>query len=111
MKLFRYPYWYKSHFPNVNIHPSDFRQIPIRSLDLSDRRHRASHDRVVDLVNRILYARSQYSHLKSPHDQRATEREIASADSEIDRLVYEFYGLNEEEIALVEDHTGSTSRE
>ncbi len=33
------------------------------------------------------------------------ERQIKHTDSEIDRLVYELYGLTEEEIAIVEGAT------
>jgi hypothetical protein len=29
-------YWYKAHFPNVNINPNDFRCIPIRLIDIAD---------------------------------------------------------------------------
>jgi len=32
----------------------------------------------------------------------AIQRQIEAADREIDRLVYELYGLTEEEIAIVE---------
>jgi hypothetical protein len=36
---------------------------------------------------------------------RGLERPIAATDRAIDRLVYELYGLSEEEIALVEGAT------
>ena len=43
-----------------------------------------------------------------PTDSTRTviERQIEATDREIDRLVYELYGLSEEEIALVEGATG-----
>jgi len=31
------------------------------------------------------------------------ERQVAATDEEVDRLVYELYGLSEEEIAIVEE--------
>jgi hypothetical protein len=34
------------------------------------------------------------------------QRDIEATDGEIDRLVYELYGLTEEEIAIVEEATG-----
>jgi hypothetical protein len=34
------------------------------------------------------------------------QRQIAAADRQIDRLVYELYGLTEDEIKIVEDATG-----
>jgi hypothetical protein len=42
---------------------------------------------------------------RTPQEQTALERQIAAADTQIDRLVYELYGLTEEEIKLVERAT------
>jgi len=36
------------------------------------------------------------------HEQAALKRQIAATDREIDRLVYELYGLTAEEVAIVE---------
>jgi len=41
------------------------------------------------------------SEARTPHEQTALERQIA-AKRQIDALVYELYGLTEEEIAIVE---------
>ena len=35
------------------------------------------------------------------------QRQIEATDREIDRLVYELYGLTEEEIAIVEEATSA----
>ena len=35
-------------------------------------------------------------------EQTSLSRQIAATDAEIDRLVYELYGLTEEEIKIVE---------
>ena len=40
--------------------------------------------------------------VRTPQEQTALEREIAATDREIDRLVYELYGLTEDEIKIVE---------
>jgi hypothetical protein len=37
-----------------------------------------------------------------PHVKTALQRQVETTDREIDRLVYELYGLTEEEIAVVE---------
>ena len=39
---------------------------------------------------------------QAPHVKTVLERQIESTDREIDRLVYELYGLTDEEIAVVE---------
>ena len=39
---------------------------------------------------------------QAPYVKTVLERQIESTDREIDRLVYELYGLTDEEIAVVE---------
>ena len=39
---------------------------------------------------------------ESPHEQSALDRQISATDTQIDRLVYDLYGLTDEEIKLVE---------
>jgi len=40
---------------------------------------------------------------KNPNDKTRLEREIEATDRQIDQLVYELYGLTEEEIKIVEE--------
>ena len=42
-------------------------------------------------------------------NKTAGDRQIEAADREIDRLVYELYGLSDEEIAIVEEATSRSS--
>ncbi|MGH7773725.1 MAG: hypothetical protein ACREQA_15980 [Candidatus Binatia bacterium] len=39
---------------------------------------------------------------KNPNDKTSLQREIDATDRQIDQLVYELYGLTEEEIRIVE---------
>jgi hypothetical protein len=39
---------------------------------------------------------------KTPHQQESLQRQIAATDEQIDTLVYELYGLTEDEIRIVE---------
>jgi hypothetical protein len=39
---------------------------------------------------------------RTPHEQSVLAAQIAATDRQIDRLVYELYGLAEEEIKVVE---------
>ena len=39
---------------------------------------------------------------KNPNDKTRLQREIVATDRQIDQLVYELYGLTEEEIRVVE---------
>ena len=39
---------------------------------------------------------------RTPQEQTALTRQIAATDTQIDRLVYDLYGLTEDEIKIVE---------
>ena len=39
---------------------------------------------------------------QTPNDQMLLQRQIDATDREIDRLVYDLYGLTDEEIKIVE---------
>jgi len=39
---------------------------------------------------------------RTPQEQEMLKREIESTDRAIDRLVYELYGLSEEEVNIIE---------
>lgn len=43
---------------------------------------------------------------RTPQEQTAIERQIAATDALIDRLIYDLYGLTDEEIRIVEQPPG-----
>jgi hypothetical protein len=45
---------------------------------------------------------------KTPHEQESLQRTIAATDKQIDALVYELYGLTEEEVRMVDVRNAST---
>jgi hypothetical protein len=73
-------------------------KLPVdpRVLDQSDLGNLAQH--AIDLVQRERKCRTD-------HERSALQHQIEHTDREIDRLVYELYGLSDEEIALVEEAT------
>jgi hypothetical protein len=68
--------------------------LPIRTIDFSDPADAARHDRMVSLNRQLKEART-------PHEQTGLQRQIEATDGQIDALVYELYGLTEEEIKIV----------
>ena len=77
-------------------------QIPIRTIDFSDPADVSRHDRIVELVQTMLDLHRQLSTSGQEHERTLISRRIEATDRQIDRLVYELYGLTEEEIELVE---------
>ncbi len=53
----------------------------------------------------MLELHQQLSAAKTPQEKTSLERQSTTADGQIDRLVYDLYGLTSEEIAIVEEGT------
>jgi len=60
---------------------------------------------MVDLVERMLDLHKQLPKAKTPHEQESLKRTIEATDKQIGALVYELYGLSEQEIRIVEGDT------
>ena len=71
--------------------------VPIRLIDADNSHDRHLRDRLVTLVQRMLALNKQLAGAKSPPARTPIERQIQATDSEIDRLVFELYGLTEAE--------------
>ena len=52
--------------------------------------------------NRCSSCTNSFQDTKASHDKTHIQRQIDATDRQIDKLVYELYGLTEEEIAIVE---------
>jgi hypothetical protein len=57
---------------------------------------------MVELVEHMLALHRQLAAAKIEHEKTALERQIEATDRQIDALVYELYGLTEQEIKIVE---------
>ncbi|MCC7565049.1 MAG: restriction endonuclease subunit R, partial [Methanomicrobiaceae archaeon] len=76
--------------------------LPIRTIDFSDPADAARHDRMVALVEAMLDLNRRLADARTEQDKTFIRREIEAADRRIDALVYELYGLSDEEIGLIE---------
>ncbi|MDH7489257.1 MAG: hypothetical protein QHH80_07080 [Anaerolineae bacterium] len=76
----------------------------INVLNLEDPAERAMHDRMVVLVEEMLRLKREHAEAEAALEDRRHDlaRAIERTDREIDRLVYQLYGLTEDEIAIVE---------
>jgi len=89
-----------------DLHPqilvTNLPRLPIRSINFSDSADVARHDQMVTLVERMLDLHKKLAAATIPADKTLYQRQIEATDRQIDALVYELYGLTEEEIAIVE---------
>ena len=63
---------------------------------------KAQRDKIVSLVEAMLLLHKSLALAQSPVEKERLEKQIKSTDAGIDELVYELYGLSEEEIKIVE---------
>ena len=80
-------------------------QIPVHTMDFSDPEDVARHDRMVGLVERMLELHERLAEARIERERTVIGHQISATDRQIDRLVYELYGLTEEEIRVVEEGT------
>jgi len=76
--------------------------FPVRTIDFSNPTDKGHHDRMVELVETMLNLHKQLSAAKTSYEKTAIQRQIDTTDKQIDQLVYELYGLTEEEVHIIE---------
>ena len=97
-----------------DLHPqvlvTNLPKLPIRRIDFSKAADKAQHDEIVSLVDSMIRLHKQLTDAKSAAQKTILQRQIDATDAEIDRLVYDLYGLTAKEIAIVEEATGKLKR-
>ena len=61
----------------------------------------ARHDKMVALVEHMLGLHKKLAAVTIPAEKQLYQRQIEATDRQIDALVYELYGLTEEEIVVL----------
>ena len=74
----------------------------IRPIDFTDPADAARHAHLVALVEQMLALHKRCATARTPHEQGVIAAQIAATDRQIDRRVYELYGLTEEDVRIVE---------
>lgn len=96
---------FKMRFQKILI--KDARRFPIHKIESNKRDDQSRHDQLVRLVNQMLGLHKSLAAAKAPQEKTSLERQIAATDAQIDRLVYDLYGLTPEEIKIVEASTAA----
>ena len=75
-------------------------RLPIHKINLNSFAEKNNYKKIISLVEQMLLFYRQTP--RTPQSKESLRREIEATDQQIDRLVYELYGLTEEEIKIVE---------
>lgn len=76
--------------------------FPLRSIEMSDHSDKLLYEKVIGLVEQMLSLHKRKAAAPDIAGQERLQRLIDSTDKQIDSLVYELYGLTQEEIEIVE---------
>jgi len=85
-------------FPEIRLY--ELKSLPIRIVDLDNPKLVENREHLSTRVHNMLLLNKRTP--QTPFEREQFEREIAATDAQIDKLVYELYGLTEEEIMIVE---------
>jgi type I restriction-modification system DNA methylase subunit len=90
-------FYFRQRFSgNNHIASNQLAQIPVPHIDES------ASSQIVSLIERMLNQRQHLARSLSDSERQRTLEFIAQTDRQIDHLVYQFYGLTDEEIEVVE---------
>lgn len=91
----------KGVFPKILV--KDVRRLPIKPIDSSCPGDIVNHDRMANLVEQMLELNKKvHAEGISSQEKKVLQNQIDITDRQIDSLVYELYGLTDEEIKIVE---------
>ena len=76
--------------------------IPIRSIDTNKPAEKNRRDQVIRLVEQMIVFHKRLHAAKTPQEKTALARQVADTDAQIDRLVYDLYGLSGAEIKTLQ---------
>jgi hypothetical protein len=96
-------FYYETSFPTLHVQRDELASLPIRMIDFSNPDEKALHDKLIALVEKMLELQRKYHDARMDRDKEIYERQIKMVDAQIDRLVYDLYGLTEEEIEIIEE--------
>ncbi len=79
------------------------KRFPIPQINLSNESQKNHYKKLIQFVDQILESKKQLAKAKTESEKEYLEKKCSIIDKQIDQLVYELYGLTEEEIKIVED--------
>ncbi len=81
---------------------AELRRLPIPFPDFEKRADKSRHDRLVGLVDKMMALMPKLRAAKTDSERQTLQNAVTATDQQIDALVYELYGLSDQEKAMVE---------
>ena len=77
--------------------------FPVKTIDQKSSSEKSHYDKTVEHVSSMLDLNKKLQLARTDHEKTLLQRQIDATDQRIDELVYELYGLTEEEIRIIEN--------
>jgi adenine-specific DNA-methyltransferase len=77
-------------------------KLPIRRINFSNTTDREMHDKLVDIVLKMLILQKKYYSARLENDKNLFKKQIEILDHQIDQLVYKLFDLTDDEVSIVE---------
>ena len=94
-------YLFSRKYVDINIKGKYLGNVPLSKRLLND----PDANEIADLARELLRLHSGPMQQRTDHEKSLIQRQIDATDKQIDQLVYELYGLTDEEIRIVEEAT------
>ena len=95
-------YYYRTTFQTIHVQRGELSSLPLPPIDFIQLGDRENHNLLATLVDKMLEAKKSEATSNDGVKREFWRRHCEMLDRQIDGLVYELYGLTDEEIALVE---------
>jgi type I restriction-modification system DNA methylase subunit len=96
-------FYYRTTFQTIHVQNEELASLPLPKIDFFSPVDKSRHDRLVGLVEQMLTAQKQLAAARNDGDKDFYGNKCAGLDRQIDALVYELYGLIDDEVEIVEE--------
>jgi adenine-specific DNA-methyltransferase len=100
-----YSHYAKRRGVGLEINGNVLARTPIRRINFSNAADKMRHDEIVTKVESMIEAKKQLALAQTDKDKSYYENKCTLLERQIDQLVYELYGLREDEIKIVDGIT------
>ena len=98
-------FYYEASFPTLHVQRYELSSLPIRTIGFSETEVEVRHETMIGLVERMLGLHERLAEARIERERTVIGHQISATDRQIDYLVYDLYGLTDEEIKIVEEAT------
>ena len=78
-------------------------KLPFHLINFTDNKEVKIHEKIILLTKTIIKLHKDLESAKTPMSKQSIQRQIDATDKQIDKLVYELYGLTDDEIKIIND--------